>query len=157
MDAVLGIDIAKAKLRERLLTPDGRLRHKSCANTSTGLADSARGCSGRAGQPACMRAGSDGHLWRRPGDLAAYDAGHVVSVVNPAIIHAYARRQLARSKTDRIDAVLIARFTATQRPAAWTSLALEIRELQALVRRLEACKACARRKMNRLAAGGTGR
>ena len=33
VDAVLGIDIAKAKFDVALLTPDGKIRRKSCANT----------------------------------------------------------------------------------------------------------------------------
>ena len=38
MDAVLGIDIAKAKFAAALLRPDGKIRHKSCANTPPGFA-----------------------------------------------------------------------------------------------------------------------
>ena len=39
MEASLGIDIAKAKFAVALLTADGNVRHKSCANTPTGFAD----------------------------------------------------------------------------------------------------------------------
>src|SRR5580765_6138264 len=39
VDAVLGIDIAKAKFASALLTPDGKVRHKSCANTPAGFAE----------------------------------------------------------------------------------------------------------------------
>src|SRR5688572_17714634 len=39
MDAVLGIDIAKAKFHVSLLWPDGRRRRKACANTPAGCAD----------------------------------------------------------------------------------------------------------------------
>jgi transposase len=85
--------------------------------------------------------------------LWLHDAGHVVSVVNPAIMHAYARTRLTRSKTDRLDAELIARFTATQQPAAWTPPAPEIRQLQALVRRLDALQGMRTQELNRLEAG----
>ena len=37
VESVLGIDIAKAKFVTALLTPDGKLRHKSCANTVAGF------------------------------------------------------------------------------------------------------------------------
>lgn len=125
VDAVLGIDIAKAKFASALLTPDGKVRHKSCANTPAGFAELAAWLQRRdvAHVHACLEAtGTYGEA------LATwlYDAGHVVSVVNPAIIHAYAQAQLARSKTDRMDAELIARFTATQQPPAWTPPAPEI-------------------------------
>jgi len=126
MDAVLGIDIAKAKFDVALLTPDGKRRRKSCPNTPRGF-----------------------------DELAQYlhDAGHVVSVVNPAIIHAFAASQWARAKTDRVDAELIARYTATQRPPVWTPAPREIRELQALVRRLDALQGMRTQEANRLAAG----
>jgi transposase len=60
---------------------------------------------------------------------------------------------LTRSKTDRIDADLIADFVATQRPSAWTPPAPEIRQLQALVRRLDALHGMRTQEANRLAAG----
>jgi transposase len=150
--ASLGIDIAKAKFAIALLTADGKIRHKTCANTPAGFAELAAWLQRQhvTRVHACLEAtGTYGEalaLW-------LHDAGHVVSVVNPTIIHAYARTQLARSKTDRIDAELIARFTATQQPPAWTPPAFEIRELQALVRRLDALHGMRTQEVNRLAAG----
>ena len=38
--------------------------------------------------------------------LALHDAGHVVSVVNPAQIRDFARTKLGRNKTDKVDAAL---------------------------------------------------
>lgn len=152
MDAVLGIDIAKAKFAVALLRPDGKVLHKTCANTPAGFAELGAWLQRRpvTAVHACLEAtGSYGEalaIW-------LHEHGHVVSVVNPAIIHAYARTQLARSKTDRLDAELIARFTATHTPPAWTPPAAEIRELQALVRRLEALQGMRTQEANRLAAG----
>lgn len=154
MDAVLGIDIAKAKFVAALLLPDGKLRHKSCANVPTGFAELAAWLQRQqvthvhAALEATGTYGEALATW-------LHDAGHVVSVVNPSVIHAYARTQLTRSKTDRIDAVLIAHFTAAHRPAAWTPPALEIRQLQALVRRLDALHGMRTQELNRLAAGVT--
>jgi len=154
VEASLGIDIAKAKFAIALLTADGKVRHKTCANTPTGFADLAAWLRRQhiTIVHACLEAtGTYGEA------LATWlhDAGHVVSVVNPAIIHAYARTQLARSKTDRIDAELIARFTATQGPPVWTPPVPEIRQLQALVRRLDALQGMRTQELNRLAAGVT--
>jgi transposase len=152
VDAVLGIDIAKAKFVVTLQLPDGKRRRKSCPNTPAGFAQLAAWLQ-RHGVPhvhACLEATGT------YGDALAtwlYDAGHVVSVVNPAIIHAYAQTQLARSKTDQIDADLIAHFTATQDPPAWAPPAREIRALQALVRRLDALQGMRTQEANRLAAG----
>jgi transposase len=36
--------------------------------------------------------------------LALHEAGHVVSVVNPAQIRDFARTKLGRNKTDKVDA-----------------------------------------------------
>ena len=154
MDAVLGIDIAKAKFVTTLLTPEGKIRHKSCANTPAGFAELAAWLTRQhvTRVHACLEAtGTYGEA------LATWlhDAGHIVSVVNPAVIHAYAGAQLARSKTDQIDADLIARFTATQQPPAWTPPPPEIRTLQALVRRLDALHGMRTQEANRLAAGVT--
>jgi transposase len=152
VDVVLGIDIAKAKFVVTLRTSDGARRRKSCPNTPAGFAELAAWLARHhvsrvhAGLEATGTYGDALATW-----LA--DAGHVVSLVNPAIIHAYARTQLTRSKTDRIDADLIADFTATQRPPAWTPPAPEIRQLQALVRRLDALHGMHTQEANRLAAG----
>lgn len=152
MDAILGIDIAKAKFVVTLVTADGRRRRKSCPNTPAGFAELAswlaRHDGGRvhAGLEATGTYGDALATW-------LHDAGHLVSLMNPAIIHAYARTQLTRSKTDRLDADLIADFIATQRPAAWTPPAPEIRQLQALIRRLDALHGMHTQEANRLAAG----
>src|SRR5512135_1624610 len=92
----------------------------------------------------------------RYGDgLASYlhDAGHTVSVVNPYQIKAYAKSQLTRNKTDRLDASVIADFCRTQQPAAWTPPAPEIRELQELVHQYETLQLQRQQVKNRLAAG----
>jgi transposase len=44
----------------------------------------------------------------------------VVSVVNPAQVHAWAKSLPRRSKTDALDAQLLAQFAAERRPAPWT-------------------------------------
>jgi transposase len=152
VEAVLGIDIAKAKFDVALLRPDGKLRRKSCPNTPAGFAELTQWL-GRHGAPQVHAALEATGTY---GDALAhylYDAGHVVSVLNPAVTHAFAASQLARAKTDRIDAELIARYTATQQPAVWTPAPREVRELQALVRRLEALQGMRTQETNRLEAG----
>jgi len=152
VDAVLGIDIAKAKFDVALLTPDGKIRRKSCANTPAGWEDLTRWLARYGGAAAHVALEATGTY----GEALAhylYDSGHVVSVLNPAVTHAYAASQLARAKTDRIDAELIARYTATQHPGPWTPAPREVRELQALVRRLDALQGMRTQETNRLEAG----
>ena len=152
MEAVLGIDIAKAKFDVALQFPDGRVRRKSCPNTPGGFTALAAWLAQHqvTHVHACLEAtGTYGE------GLATWldDAGHVVSVVNPMTIHAFAASRLSRTKTDRTDATLIAQFCATQHPAPWHPAPREIRELQALIRRLDALHEMRTQETNRLGSG----
>lgn len=84
--------------------------------------------------------------------LAAYlcGLGYTVSIVNPARIKGFAQSELSRTKTDKADAALIARFCAALKPAPWAPEPLEIRELQALVRRMDALMTMRQQEINRL-------
>jgi transposase len=61
--------------------------------------------------------------------LALYDAGHVVSVVNPAQIRDFARTKLGRNKTDKVDAALIRDYAALFNPTPWTPPSPAMRRL----------------------------
>jgi transposase len=63
-----------------------------------------------------------------------------VSVVNPARIKAFAQSELLRTKTDEVDAALIARFCRSQNPEPWLPPSPEIRVLQALMRHYDHLK-----------------
>ena len=148
----LGIDIAKQKFNVCLIRPDGKLKHKVFPNSEVGFEHLASWLSkhGAARVHACLEAtGTYGEALA----LCLHEAGHVVSVVNPAAIKAFAASRLSRTKTDRVDAELIARFCLAQQPAQWTPLPPEVRELQALVRRLEALVEMRVAEENRLSAG----
>ena len=150
----LGLDIAKLKFNACLLREDGKPRHRVFPNTAVGFAQLCdwieKQSAGRV--HACLEAtGTDGD------SLATYlhEAGHIVSVVNPAAIKAYAQSHLWRTKTDRVDAALIAGFCSERRPPAWTPPAPEVQELQALVRRLESLIEMRVAEENRLSSGIT--
>lgn len=136
MAGVLGIDIAKAKFDVTLLA-GGKRRRKAFANTPSGWGELQAWLArqGVARVHATLEAtGAYGE------GLATWlhDQGHRVSVLNPAIIAAYAKARLVRAKTDRADADLIAAYTEAHQPPAWAPTPRDIRELQALVRRLDA-------------------
>ncbi|MCC3410164.1 MAG: transposase [Microcoleus sp. PH2017_10_PVI_O_A] len=76
-------------------------------------------------------------FWREALAEFIYGAGFQVSIVNPARIKGFAKSELLRTKTDSVDAALIARFCAAMKPSLWTPTAPEVKELQALLRRLE--------------------
>jgi len=101
---------------------------------------------GAAGVHACLEATGVYGL-----ELAHYlhQAGVVVSVVNPACIKSFAQCQLRRTKTDRVDAVVIAQYCATMQPRPWQPPAPEIAQLQALARRREDLLAMRTQERNR--------
>ena len=149
---VLGIDVAKASLVVVLLASQ-RQQRAEFANTPAGHAKLLTWLAKRCPAPlhACLEAtGTYGD------DLAQvlFDAGHTVSVVNPARIAAYAKVQAARHKTDQADAALIARYCQREQPAAWQPPAPELRELRALVRHLDTLQQQRQAEHNRLEAGG---
>lgn len=132
---ILGIDIAKRTFNVALLR-DSKLRHKKFPNTPDGFKQLAMWLSkqGATTVHACQEAtGNYGEALA----LNLHNAGHIVSIVNPARIKAFGQAELQRNKTDRVDAALIARFCELHKPSAWAPPAPEIRELQALVRHLD--------------------
>jgi transposase len=150
----LGLDISKLKFNACLIRDAGKLRHKVFTNNPDGFALLSDWLSkqGVERAHACLEAtGTYGD------SLAAYlhGQGHTVSVVNPAAIKAYAQSQLSRTKNDRVDAALIAGFCAERRPPAWRPPAPELRELQALVRRLDSLVEMRTMEANRLSSGVT--
>jgi transposase len=143
----LGIDIAKRTFDAALLQQE-RLRHRQFANTAAGFAQLHSWLCAHATAP--IHAGLE--ATSRYGDALAlflHQHGLRVSVINPARTHAFAKSELSRTKTDKTDAALIARFVASQHPAAWTPPPPEQRQLQAFVRRLDALQAMRQAERNR--------
>lgn len=151
---ILGIDVAKLKFNVCLIREDGRLKHRVFANLEAGFRELSEWLKKHnvTQVHACLEAtGTYSEA------LATYlsDCHHLVSLVNPAAIKAYAGAQLSRTKTDRVDAELIARFCLTQEPQLWKPAPSEVRELQALVRRLDALIEMQVMESNRLSSGVT--
>ena len=145
---VLGIDIAKQRMEVALLV-DGKLKNKSFKNTTEGFEALSLWLKklGISKVQACLEAtGTYGE------DLATYlhEAGHLVSIVNPARIKGFAQSELIRTKTDKIDAGIIARFCLAMKPEAWIPPSTEIRLLRALVRRADSLISMLTQEKNRL-------
>lgn len=148
----LGLDLAKLKFNACLIRENGKPRHKVFPNTEAGFAQLSDWLEGQGADRvhACMEAtGTYGDA------LAAYlhERGHTLSRVNPAAVKAYAQSRLSRTKNDRVDATLIAGFCAERHPPAWQPPAPELRELQALVRRLDSLVEMRVMEENRLSSG----
>jgi transposase len=146
-DLFIGVDLASRKFDAALLR-DGQYRNRRFDNTPEAQQDFVAWLK-RQGADAglvCMEATG------RYGDALArrlHAAGMRVAVVNPAAVKAFGAAELSRTKTDRSDARLLARFAASQKPMLWTPPPENLRQLQLLLQRLEALRDMQRMEQNR--------
>ena len=147
MTVYLGIDIASKKFDAAELC-DGAYRCKAFENTPAGFtalykwlkADSIPDIH------VCLEAtGNYGTA------LATflYEKNLKVSVVNPSRIKGFAASELSRTKTDKADSRLIARFCKAAEPDRWRPVPTPVKKLQALVRRIGALNSMLRMECNR--------
>jgi transposase len=146
---VLGVDIAKRKFDCALLN-EARFRTKVFENNAAGIEACVRWIVRHAGQAvhACLEATGP---YAQALAEALYDAGHTVSLINPARSRAFAESLGVRTKTDAVDARTLARFCQALKPAPWMPAPKSERELQQLVRRLDALIEMHTQETNRLA------
>ncbi|MBU2837514.1 IS110 family transposase, partial [Acidithiobacillus thiooxidans] len=132
----VGIDVAKAKFDVALLKPNGKYRSKVFSNNSEGFRQFLDWLEKQEALKAHLCMETTGAYGR---SLARFLAQQqlVISVMNPALIHAFGKTELSRAKTDKADARLIARYCQMHRPAPWVPPAEAIVTLQALVQRLD--------------------
>ncbi len=145
----LGIDISKKDFHVVLITGETRTKPRKFTNDVEGFESLQQWLKqkGIDQMHACMEATS---IY---GDALAeflYSLGFDVSIVNPARIKGFAKSELLRTKTDSVDAALIARFCAAIKPELWKPTAPEIKELQALMRRLDSLQEMVTAEHNRL-------
>ena len=150
---ILGIDVSRRKFDAALLSEDGKMKHKVFANTKTGFSKVLEWLDRQKANRvhACLE--STGVY----GEKLAYalaDAGHKVSVVNPARIKGFGQSELSRTKTDKADASLIARFCLALNPEEWTPSPPHVRRLRERARRLEALGDMLQQERNRLESAG---
>lgn len=150
MSAVLGIDVAKETYHATLLV-EGRRFNRTFNNRGSGFAELCHWVRKHYSGQLLVGMEATGRYWE---GLAYYlhERGHVVSVINPSRTSHFARSKMARNKTDAVDSALIAEYCLAQRPEAWVPPLPEVRELQALVRHLEALQGLRTQQSNRLQA-----
>lgn len=145
----LGIDVSKAKLDCMLLdTRSGKLKSKSVPNTAAGFKQLLEWL-GKHGA-------SDAHVimeptgtYHEPAALALTDAGLKLSLVNPAQLRKFAQGLGVKTKTDKADSAVLARYGATQNPPAWQPPSPSVRSLKALLTRRDALADDLQRELNR--------
>lgn len=149
---VLGLDVSKATLDVKLSSDKQRRLFKRVANTLDGL-EQLQGwleAHSVARVHVCLEATGTYH------DLAAlffFERGHQVSVLNPARVKAFRISEGMVSKTDRQDALLLARFGEQKRPGLWKPTPALIEQMQVLLGRLDDRAKMQRQESNRLENG----
>jgi transposase len=134
----LGVDIAKATFEAALWSGQGPQRLKSFPNTQAGfdqLAHALQQATEGLGPVRC-------HLVLEPTGgyelglaLWALEHGWEVSRPHPRHVRDFARGLGQRAKTDRIDALTLARYGAERQPSRWAPLPSEVSELESLLSR----------------------
>lgn len=133
----LGIDISKKSFHVSLIKDiEKKPYSKHFSNDAAGFAELLEWLGKRKVEQvhACMEA-----TGKYTEGLATFlhDRGFLVSIVNPAQIKGFASSELARTKTDKADAKLIARFCLRIQPGLWQPEPLHVRRLKALQRRFD--------------------
>ena len=117
IDGILGIDVSKNTL-DASLSSRNRVRARSVANSSDGWRDLLDWLTTQKIRRvhACMESTGRYSLGIA---CALYEAGHIVSIVNPAQIRDFARTKLGRNKTDGVDAAHIREYCELFKPQPW--------------------------------------
>jgi len=144
----LGIDVAKAKLDCALLN-GGKYRHKTVANTPEGYAVLVQWLAKQGVDQTHLCMEATGIYWENAAQALA-EVGHLVSVVNPALVKAHAQSNGIRTKTDAVDARVLADFCRQKQPPAWLPPPASHRTLRALVMRHQALVEIQTQEKNRL-------
>lgn len=148
----LGVDISKATFDASLLV-NGKHKNKCFQNANKGFEELTVWLT-KAGSGeqvhVCME--GTGKLWESLAEFL-YDKGFHVSVVNPVRVKGYGKSELRRSKTDVLDAELIARFCRAQNPTAWKPRAPEMKAVRDRQRYISELKESRTQEKNRLQAG----
>ena len=151
--AYVGIDVAKTKL-DVVLRLEERASYQIFANTAEGfeaLDGWLRSCGLEASQVRiCLEATGS---YSDAVTLDLFARGYCLSVLNPAALVEYRRSQNIRSKTDKLDAHLLARYAQEKQPRPYKPLPEEILTLRALLHHRDDVQHMLRQERNRLEAG----
>lgn len=145
----LGVDVAKKKLDCMLLDfSTGKVKSKAVDNTADGFAKLLEWLDKqKAAKPHVVMEPTG--MYHEAAALALADAGLTVSLVNPAQLRAFAQGLGVKTKTDKEDSMVLAKYGATQKPPAWEPPPQSARRLKALLTRRDAVADDLQRELNR--------
>jgi len=150
--AILGIDVGKSDFHCALVVGNS-VRSNHFPNSKNGFSQLQRWLKNRGVDRvhACLEATGG---WSDELATVLHKRGHTVSVVNPLAIKSFGQSELSRTKTDKADAALIARFCAAMHPEPWQPPSPAQRRLQQLARRRMALVDMQTQEKNRLEGPG---
>lgn len=146
----IGIDIAKAKFDMAFINHAGNKTHKVFQNNQAGFETFFTFLQSKKITKAHIVMEATNVYWHALAKYCLEQEGVTVSVVNPVQIASYAKCQLQRGKTDKVDAFLLARFAQNEQPNPWQPLSKEHEQLLKLVRQSEHLKTCLQKEQVRL-------
>jgi transposase len=150
----VGIDVSKKRLHGAWLRDpvQGLTRPKAVDNNAEGhalLLDWARQHSGASAAELCFVLEATG-VYHEAVAVFLHQAGCRVAVLNPLHLKRFAESLGIKTKNDHHDGRLLALFGHQRQPPAWQPPAAPVRDLRALLRRLEALQKDHQREANRL-------
>lgn len=145
----LGVDVAKAKLDCMLFdTSTKKQKSKVVPNTSAGFKQLLEWLvKNHAPSPHVIMEPTG--VYHEQAALALTDGGLTLSLVNPAQLRKFAQGLGVKTKTDKADSAVLARYGATQNPPAWQPPSQSARKLKALLARRDAVADDLLRERNR--------
>jgi len=144
----VGIDVGKAKLYACLMSGRQYQAASVFENTEEGHQQLAQWLIEQAAQSAHVCLEATGQYGYRVA-CHLHHLGYRVSIVNPTRIKGFAASLMQRSKSDRIDAKVIAQFCVALEPEQWQPPLEEQQNLQELMRRLSAVESILHQEKNR--------
>lgn len=146
---MVGIDVSKAKLDVCLLGEAGQTAFQQVANTVAGYEALQAWLRQHNPQPLpiCMEA--TGIYSQAPAQYL-YQSHYRVSVVNPAPVKAFAAALMKRHKTDKSDALVLARYALHFNPPLWSPPTLSQSQIHDLKRLADDLQTDRTRVKNRL-------
>ena len=145
----LGVDVAKAKLDCILLDcTSGKRKSKVFPNTGAGYMQVLEWLK-KQGAPNPHVIMEPTGVYHEPAALALTDAGLTLSLVNPAQLRQFAQGLGVKTKTDKADSTVLARFGQTQQPEPWQPPSRSARTLKALLARRDTVADDLQRERNR--------
>jgi len=147
----IGIDVSKAKIDCAWLREEGKLKFKVFPNTLLGCNDLIKWSLKNTGLEInqlhfIMEATG---IYHEQLAMQLYNADTMVSVANPAQVKFYAQGLGVRTKNDKKDSAVLARYGLKETPKLWQPEPVEIRTLKALIARLDGIEKDLQREKNR--------